>query len=77
MTDKGVGIPEEDLQRVTRKFWRGPESHAGGSGLGLAIVDRIVTDHGGKLEIRSRVGQGTSVIVPLPTARVGPGFSRN
>jgi signal transduction histidine kinase len=72
VTDKGVGIPEEDLQRVTRKFWRGPEAHAGGSGLGLAIVDRIVTDHGGKLEIRSRVGQGTSVIVTLPSASVGP-----
>ena len=66
VTDQGVGIPEEDLPRVTRKFWRGPEAHAGGSGLGLAIVDRIVTDHGGKLEIRSRVGQGTSVIVTLP-----------
>ena len=77
VTDKGVGIPEEDLQRVTRKFWRGPESHAGGSGLGLAIVDRIVTDHGGKLEIRSRVGQGTSVIVTLPAASMGSGFSRS
>ena len=76
VTDKGVGIPEEDLPRVTRKFWRGPESHAGGSGLGLAIVDRIVTDHGGKLEIRSRVGQGTSVIVTLPAASVGSGVSR-
>jgi two-component system phosphate regulon sensor histidine kinase PhoR len=76
VTDKGVGIPEEDLQRVTRKFWRGAESHAGGSGLGLAIVDRIVTDHGGRLEIRSRVGEGTSVIVTLPTASVGFGVSR-
>jgi signal transduction histidine kinase len=66
VTDKGVGIPEEDLERVTRKFWRGPESHAGGSGLGLAIVDRIVADHGGKLDIRSTVGVGTSVVVTLP-----------
>jgi signal transduction histidine kinase len=69
VTDQGVGIPPEDLQRVTRKFWRGPESHAGGSGLGLAIVDRIVTDHGGKLEIRSNVGIGTSVLVTLPAVR--------
>jgi len=66
VTDKGMGIPAQDIERVTRKFWRGPESHAGGSGLGLAIVDRIVADHGGKLEIRSAVGVGTSVIVTLP-----------
>jgi len=71
VTDQGVGIPAEDIERVTRKFWRGPESHAGGSGLGLAIVDRIVADHGGKLEIRSSVGVGTSVIVTLPTVTEG------
>src|SRR5213075_1555846 len=70
VTDQGVGIPAEDLQRVTRKFWRGPTSHAGGSGLGLAIVDRIVADHGGTLEIRSDVGAGTSVFVTLPVAAV-------
>jgi signal transduction histidine kinase len=68
VTDKGVGIPPEDIERVTRKFWRGQESASGGSGLGLAIVDRIVADHGGKLEIRSTVGEGTSVIVTLPAA---------
>jgi signal transduction histidine kinase len=71
VTDKGVGIPAEDIERVTRKFWRGQESHAGGSGLGLAIVDRIVADHGGTLEIRSTVGAGTSVIVSLPTVAEG------
>jgi signal transduction histidine kinase len=68
VTDKGVGIPAEDIERVTRKFWRGQEAASGGSGLGLAIVDRIVADHGGKLEIRSTVGEGTSVIVTLPAA---------
>ena len=66
VTDKGVGIPAEDIDRVTRKFWRGQEAASGGSGLGLAIVDRIVADHGGKLEIRSTVGEGTSVTVTLP-----------
>ena len=68
VTDKGGGIPAEDIERATRKFWRGQESASGGSGLGLAIVDRIVADHGGKLEIRSTVGEGTSVIVTLPAA---------
>jgi signal transduction histidine kinase len=69
VTDQGVGISAENLPWVTRKFWRGPDSHKGGSGLGLAIVDRIVTDHGGKLEIRSQVGVGTSVLVSLPRVR--------
>jgi signal transduction histidine kinase len=68
VTDKGVGIPADEIQRVTRKFWRGGESHAGGSGLGLAIVDRIVSDHRGTLEIRSTVGVGTTVAITLPQA---------
>jgi signal transduction histidine kinase len=68
VTDKGIGIPPDEIPRVTRKFWRGPTAHAGGSGLGLAIVDRIVTDHGGTMEIRSVVGAGTSVIITLPSA---------
>jgi signal transduction histidine kinase len=69
VADRGVGIPPEDLQRVTRKFWRGTHAHSGGSGLGLAIVDRIVNDHGGKLDIHSTVGEGTSVMVTLQAAR--------
>ena len=66
VTDKGIGIPDSEIGRVTRKFFRGRTSIAGGSGLGLAIVDRIVTDHSGSLEIRSRVGVGTTVVVTLP-----------
>lgn len=72
VTDQGVGIPPEDLARVTRKFWRGQASQPGGSGLGLAIVDRIVADHGGTLDIRSTVGAGTMVSVTLPAAESGP-----
>jgi len=68
VADKGVGIPPEEIERVTRKFWRGRSSPTSGSGLGLAIVDRIVTDHRGSMEIRSTVGVGTSVIITLPVA---------
>lgn len=68
VTDQGVGIPAEEIPRVTRKFSRGRGSAAGGSGLGLAIVDRIVNDHGGTLRIESRVGAGTSVAITLPVA---------
>jgi signal transduction histidine kinase len=66
VTDKGIGIPESEIGRVTRKFFRGRNSIVGGSGLGLAIVDRIVADHSGSLEIQSFVGTGTTVVVTLP-----------
>lgn len=66
VTDQGVGIPASEIGRVTRKFFRGRHTAAGGSGLGLAIVDRIVSDHGGRLEITSVAGAGTTAAVTLP-----------
>lgn len=69
VSDKGVGIPADELPRVTRKFFRGRGSVAGGSGLGLAIVERIVADHSGSLNIRSTEGQGTTVSVTIPAIR--------
>ncbi len=66
VTDQGVGIPASEIGSVTRKFFRGRHAVAGGSGLGLAIVDRIVSDHGGVLEITSVAGAGTTVAVTLP-----------
>ena len=68
VTDRGVGIPADELSRVTRKFVRGRSTPAGGSGLGLAIVDRIVSDHRGTMQISSVVGQGTTVSVTIPAA---------
>jgi signal transduction histidine kinase len=69
VADRGVGIAQDELARVTRKFFRGRGSVSGGSGLGLAIVDRIVADHGGTLAIRSVEGQGTTVSVTIPAIR--------
>jgi signal transduction histidine kinase len=71
VADRGVGIPDNELAHVTRKFFRGRHVHRGGSGLGLAIVERIVVDHGGRLDIHSRIGLGTSVIVRFLVAREG------
>jgi signal transduction histidine kinase len=68
VADRGIGIAADELDRVTRKFFRGRTSVAGGSGLGLAIVDRIVSDHRGTLSIRSTEGQGTTVSVTIPAA---------
>ena len=76
VSDRGMGIPEDEIERVTRKFFRGSQSNAGGSGLGLAIVDRIVADHSGTLAIRSIVGQGTTVAVTLPVAAGTSGRAR-
>ena len=66
--DRGVGIPQRDIGRVTRRFQRGRRAPSGGSGLGLAIVSRIVADHRGTLQIESAVGEGTTVRITLPVA---------
>ena len=67
--DTGVGIGEDDLRRVGDPFFQVrtayDRSHDG-TGLGLSIVKGLVELHGGDIDIRSRLGQGTSVIVQLP-----------
>ncbi len=69
VSDKGRGIPEDELDLVTRKFFRGRQWTSHGSGLGLAIVKRIVTDHDGELGIWSKVNVGTTVSVELPISK--------
>jgi two-component system phosphate regulon sensor histidine kinase PhoR len=69
VTDRGEGIPAEHLPRLTERFYRvdaGRSRALGGTGLGLAIVKHIVSRHRGRLDIRSTVGEGTSVLVSLP-----------
>ena len=66
VSDRGVGIPPDDLSRVFEKFYRGRTGHVGGSGLGLTIARQIVHDHGGGIDIRSTPGAGTSVDLTLP-----------
>lgn len=68
LTDRGIGIPADELSRVTRRFVRGRGVQVPGSGLGLAIVSRVVADHGGQLSIASEVGTGTTVEITLPIA---------
>ncbi len=68
VTDRGKGIPPEELERVTEPFYMVDKSRSraqGGAGLGLALCRRIVELHGGRLEIQSEVGRGTCVCVHL------------
>lgn len=58
--DKGVGIKEKDIEKVTKKFYRsGTHSWDNSMGLGLAIVKTILEMHGSRLEIESREGEGS------------------
>lgn len=65
VTDNGIGIRPEHLQRVRDPFFTTkPPGH--GTGLGLAMVDRIVREAGGELVIESALGEGTTITVALP-----------
>lgn len=65
--DHGIGMKEEELEKVYDRFYQIDRSHSReGSGLGLAIVKRIVELSEGKIEIKSKENKGTTVIVKLP-----------
>jgi two-component system OmpR family sensor kinase len=69
VTDHGPGMPEADAARAFERFYRADPSrsrHRGGSGLGLAIVAATVDAHGGTVQLRSRLGEGTTVTLSLP-----------
>lgn len=69
--DKGEGIAEEDIPRLTERFYRVDKARSrkiGGTGLGLCIVKHILNRHHGELSIHSTVGEGSRFTVYLPVA---------
>jgi signal transduction histidine kinase len=63
--DTGEGIPEENMDKIYDPFFT---TKKGGTGLGLSICYSVVKSHQGEIEVRSRVGEGTTVLVTLPAA---------
>lgn len=69
ITDRGIGIPESDLDHIFERFYTVNKAHSqrmGGSGLGLSIVKTIVDKHFGKINVTSEFGKGTTFILTLP-----------
>ena len=70
VTNDGDGIPEDEIPRITERFYRvdkGRSRSMGGTGLGLAIVKHIVARHRGQLDVRSTLGAQTTFSVSLPS----------
>jgi two-component system sensor histidine kinase SenX3 len=69
VSDQGIGIPREELDRIFERFYRvDPARHrsTGGTGLGLSIVKHVAATHGGEVKVWSEPGQGSSFTLRLP-----------
>ena len=71
VTDQGIGIASDELDRVFERFYRidpARSRHTGGSGLGLSIVKHVVQNHGGDVRVWSQPGHGSTFTIRLPEA---------
>ncbi len=69
VTDKGIGIAEKDIPRLTERFYRVDKSRSrdtGGTGLGLAIVKHVLIHHNASMHIESKLGEGSSFTMEFP-----------
>ena len=65
VADDGCGIKASDLPKIKTKFYK-PNHTRRGSGIGLAVADEIISEHGGSIDITSKEGVGTTVLITLP-----------
>lgn len=78
VTDTGIGMTRQQLAQLFQKYYRTPEARARGiqgTGLGLHLVKHIVEAHGGRIEVSSEPGCGTSFTITLP--KTAPGLARS
>jgi len=72
ITDSGIGIPEEHIGHIFERFYRVDKARSradGGTGLGLSICQHITKKHGGRIEVESQVGKGSTFSVSLPLSQ--------
>ncbi|HYN94367.1 MAG TPA: ATP-binding protein [Pilimelia sp.] len=70
VTDQGIGISPQDQDRIFERFYRADQARSratGGTGLGLAIVKHIATNHGGRVDVSSTLGEGATFTLRLPS----------
>ena len=73
--DQGIGMDAKELRNIFKKFYRTKKAEASGevgTGIGLSIVEQIVTEHGGRMEVTSKPGQGSIFIIVLPCHAEAP-----
>jgi len=73
--DRGIGILPSEQKKIFEKFYRvssGLVHNVKGSGLGLAIVNHVIKAHGGRVDVDSVPGEGSTFTITLPQTRVGP-----
>jgi len=66
VADEGVGIPDNEQERIFSKFYRVGDAQTGGTGVGLFIAQGLISALGGRITVQSTEGRGSSFIIELP-----------
>lgn len=78
VTDRGIGIPQAEIERIFERFYRVDPARArttGGTGLGLSIVKHVAASHGGEVKVWSEPGQGSSFTICIPRTSTPAGYA--